>query len=81
MKQNKHAAEDLAQLAQEIQPDEVQLNTPLRPCKVYPVSKEELEEIETKFSGLKTLSVYKSSRPKTTPLDMKELLRRRRTGP
>jgi wyosine [tRNA(Phe)-imidazoG37] synthetase (radical SAM superfamily) len=81
MKENKHAADDFAQLAQEINPDEVQLNTPLRPCKVSPLSKSELEEIETKFSGLKTLSVYKSSRPKTTPLDMKELLRRRRTGP
>lgn len=81
MKENKASASYLAELARKIQPDEVQINTPLRPCKVTPLSQRELEEIEHFFSGLNTLSVYTSPKPKTDPLDKMELIRRRRTEP
>ena len=75
---NKDYAEDMADLAREIHPDEVQINTPLRPCNVKPLSVEELDNIEKHFSGLKTLSVYHSSRPMTDPLDKLDMLKRRR---
>jgi wyosine [tRNA(Phe)-imidazoG37] synthetase (radical SAM superfamily) len=75
---NMHAAEDLARLAREIKPDEIQLNTPLRPCHVAPLSKNDMKKIEQHFSGLPTLSVYSSPRPMTDPLDKIDMLKRRR---
>ncbi|UCD13974.1 MAG: radical SAM protein [Thermoplasmatales archaeon] len=81
MKENKDYANDLAQLAKKIHPDEVQINTPLRQCNIQPLSKEELDEIEKAFAGLNTLCVYKSQKPVTVPLDMMELIKRRRMEP
>ena len=78
IKENKEYASDLAELAREINPDEVQINTPLRPCSVKPLSKTELKEIEKEFTGLNTLSVYNSPKPKTDPLDKLEIFKRRR---
>ena len=78
MKENKDYAADLANLAREINPDEVQINTPLRPCSVKPLTKTELEWIEKEFTGLNTLSVYNSPKPKTDPLDKLEIFKRRR---
>ena len=75
---NKEYAKDMADLARDIQPDEVQINTPLRPCNVKPLPVEILDEIEKQFNGLKTLSVYHSSRPMTDPLDKLDMLKRRR---
>lgn len=81
MEQNKDYIHELAELAREIQPDEVQINTPLRPCNIQPLSKEDLDEIEKTFTGLSTLSVYNSPKPKTNPLDMRELIKRSRIEP
>ena len=78
MKENKDYAHELAKLAREIQPNEVQINTPLRPCHVKPLPMEELDEIEKKFIGLNTISVYHSPKPITDPLDKLELIKRRR---
>ena len=65
----------------EIEPDEIQINTPLRPCTVLPLSRNELDEIEKSFSGLPTISVYHSHKPITDPLDKLELIKRRRMEP
>ena len=81
LEHNKNYAKEFAELAHQISPDEIQINTPLRTCPVHPVSKKELDAIEKEFTGLKTLSVYHSPKPKTTPLDMNELIQRRRTEP
>ena len=81
MNENKNYVNELAELAREIEPDEVQINTPLRPCDVPPLPKNELDEIEKKFTGLKILSVYKSPKPMADPLDMSELFKRRRMEP
>ncbi len=78
IQENKDAAEDMAELARGIDPDYVQLNTPLRPCPVPPLSEEVLDHIETYFSKNKTLSVYHSTKPKTTPLDKMDMIQRRR---
>ena len=45
IEKNKDEAEELACIAAEIAPDEVQINTPLRPCKIKPLSKEEINII------------------------------------
>ena len=81
MKENKNYAEEIAEIARDIQPDEVQINTPLRYSETRPLSVEELDIIKKKFKGLKTISVYHSPKPKTTPLDMNELIKRRRMNP
>ena len=81
MKENKEYAYELAELAREINPDEVEINTPLRPCPVKPLTETELDEIEKEFTGLNTLSVYNSPKPKTDPLDKLELFKRRRLVP
>ena len=75
---NKSAAAEMAALAAELSPDEVQLNTPLRPCAVSPLSPEEMATIKQEFSGLKNVvMVYEASPPQVVPLDAVETLRRR----
>ena len=77
VKENKDYALEIAQIAKEINPDEVQLNTPLRPCKVKPLPKEELDEIKRYFKGLKVISVYESKIKKVTPISTEDTLKRR----
>ncbi len=74
---NKGHASEMAHLARELQPDEVQLNTPLRPSPVHPLSPEEMGVIEEAFQGLNVLNVYKAPRPKVVALDESETRRRR----
>lgn len=79
VEQNEDHAGELAQLAKEISPDEVQLNTPLRPCPVKPLSPEEMGRIKREFEGLpaRVVMVYEASRPEVTPFNLEETLRRR----
>lgn len=74
---NKTHAEEMARLAKEIGPDEVQIDTPLRRSTVPPLSPAEIEEIEGVFTGLPIISVYKKKRPKTVPIDLHETFIRR----
>ena len=75
---NKSGAAGMAELAREIAPDEIQINTPLRSCAVVPLSKEEIAMIKGEFAGLPgVVSVYDSPRQTVTPLDAKETERRR----
>jgi len=74
---NQHQAEALAQLAREIEPDEVEVNTPLRPCAVKPLPPYVLADITTAFKGLNAVSVYEAERPAVKPLDIEETLQRR----
>jgi len=56
---NKTDAAGLADIIRDISPDEVQINTPLRPCPVKPLSPGEIAEIGDKFSGISGLiTVY-----------------------
>jgi wyosine [tRNA(Phe)-imidazoG37] synthetase (radical SAM superfamily) len=81
IKNNMNFADEIADIVSEIKPNEVQLNTPLRPCAVKPLTKEELAAIEKIFKkkGLKITSVYTSTKPKTSPMDKIEIFKRRRT--
>ena len=75
---NRTCASEMARLAKELLPDEVQINTPLRPCAVKPLSLEQIVAIRQEFSGLRgVVTVYEASRPEVTPLSLKETLRRR----
>lgn len=74
---NKNKAKEMAELAREIKPDEVQIDTPLRPSRVPPLSPAEIEKIEKEFKGMNIISVYRKKRPKVKPYDLKETLLRR----
>ena len=77
---NMSYAKEIADIVCEIRPDEVQINTPLRPCAVKPLSKEQITKIEKIFKEkkLKAISVYSSKKPKTSPMDKIEIFKRRR---
>jgi wyosine [tRNA(Phe)-imidazoG37] synthetase (radical SAM superfamily) len=77
VKANQDRAEEMAAIARDLSPDEVQLNTPLRPSPVPPLGPAEMDEIEAVFAGLPVLSVYKTARPEVVFLDEEETRRRR----
>ena len=72
-KDNIAHAKSLAKIAKSINPDEVHINTPLRPSGVKPVSKNKIKEVKRYFKGLKVLSVYdaKSSKKRNLSVEKK----------
>jgi len=76
---NRGCAPEMARLALELSPDEVQINTPLRPCAVDPLIPEEMAPIQHEFSrlGEKVIMVYDAPKPMVTPINLEETLRRR----
>jgi wyosine [tRNA(Phe)-imidazoG37] synthetase (radical SAM superfamily) len=77
MEANRDRAEEIAEIARDLSPDEIQLNTPLRPSPVPPLSPAEMDEIEAAFAGLPVLNVYKAAQPEVVFLDEEETKRRR----
>ena len=75
---NRHCAREMARIAKELSPDEVQINTPLRPCAVKPLPPEELAAIRRGFSELKLVTtVYDAPAFTTEALNPDETARRR----
>jgi len=78
---NKGFAQEMARVAEQLSPDEVQLNTPLRPCAVKPLPPEDISAIRKAFSGFTNVqTVYEASRPEVAPLNLEETRRRRPEG-
>lgn len=75
---NRDSAAEMARIATELSPDEVQVNTPLRPCDVKPLTAEEIAAIASEFGSLKgVITVYEGLKPEVTPLSSEETVRRR----
>jgi wyosine [tRNA(Phe)-imidazoG37] synthetase (radical SAM superfamily) len=74
---NAAEAESLAALAWSLGPDEVQLNTPLRPSPVPPLSRPDMAAIARVFRGLPVVQVYEARRVSVVPLDRGETRHRR----
>jgi len=75
---NRDHAAGMAEIARRLSPDEVQLNTPLRPGGAAPLAPEELAAIEREFSHFQNVfTVYRALKPEVTPVDLAETLRRR----
>lgn len=75
---NEDYAEEIAKLAHSISPDEVQINTPLRPSKVKPLPPKNVAGIREKFNNLRNvITVYEATRHEVRPIDLVETLRRR----
>ena len=66
---NAGEAEQLATLAWSLQPDEVQLNTPLRPSPVAPLQPAVMGLVARFFEGLPIHQVYAAPRPAVVALD------------
>src|SRR3989338_2151015 len=69
---NKRYIRKIAQVARLINPDEIQLNTPLRPCAVSPLSREEICEAKESFEGMNVISVYDVGTKEIEPFDFKD---------
>ena len=82
---NKNEFKKLARLAFDVNPDEIQINTPLRPCAVKPLSKEEIADISKYFeefgksikSKSKIVSVYDAEPKKVETINREDTLKRR----
>lgn len=77
MKENVQYAGEIAYIAKDIRPDEIQINTPLRPCGVEPLGREELSKIKDLFGGLNAISVYESRKRYVKPISDGDTLKRR----
>lgn len=77
VEENKDCAPEMARLAKDINTDEVQINTPLRPCCKRSLAKEELDAIKGHFQGMKVFSVYEGTRKKVEPVSKDDTLKRR----
>jgi len=77
MKENKDDIGDLAGIAGAIDPDEVQINTPLRPCGVNPLSRKELNNIKEYFKGMNITCVYDAKGKEVTSISRADTLKRR----
>jgi wyosine [tRNA(Phe)-imidazoG37] synthetase (radical SAM superfamily) len=62
--ENKDFSGAIAEMVKTIEPDEVQINTPLRPSPVRPLTPEELKEVQRDFEGMNFISVYEAKKPK-----------------
>ncbi len=81
---NKGLAKELASLVNAVKPDEVQINTPLRPCAAAPLSNDDILKIKDVFvkacvpNGITVKSVYDPLvKKKTEPISSAETIRRR----
>ncbi len=75
--ENRDCAKEIAGMVERIVPDEVQINTPLRPCRESPLSREEIDRIVSAFGTFPMLSVYEEERPVVRSLTPEGTLRRR----
>ncbi|MDE1920822.1 MAG: radical SAM protein [Candidatus Omnitrophica bacterium] len=76
MGQNQEYARKIASLAREIMPDEIQINTPLRPCGVRPLNKGIIKLIKSHFDGLPAVTVYDRDIEETRPFNVRETIKR-----
>ena len=82
IKSNQAHAEGIARLAWRLEPDEIEINTPLRACGVKPLLPETIAEITEIFrkecgSGAKIRNVYEAKREKSAPICSDATARRR----
>jgi len=77
IKENQKNAKEISEIAKEINPDEIQINTPLRPSQSKPLSKSEIYKIKEYFKDMNTISVYDTKRKKVEPISTEDTLKRR----
>ena len=78
--ENKRCAKDIANIIKEINPNEVQINTPLRKCNEKPLAREELEIIKSYFKGMKVKTVYDVEKKSIAPVNKEDTRKRHGCG-
>lgn len=73
---NKDCAEKIADIARNIGADEIEINTPLRPSPVKPLSQNDLNFIKKSFYGLPAKTVYELERKTVKPFNERETIKR-----
>lgn len=66
---NLNNVSELASIARTLCPDEVQLNTPLRPCAVKPIQRIEMERAKKFFGDIPVVSVWDVPHQESSPID------------
>lgn len=74
---NKDHAKDMRDLAEEIKPDDIQIDTPIRHSPVMPLDPEEINKIKKVFGGMNYISVYDRKMPEVKIIDKDETFERR----
>ncbi len=69
MEQNINQMQAIAQLARSIAPDEVQLNTPLRPSGIKPIGPNQMERVKRFFEDMNVVTVFDAPAKAYTPID------------
>jgi wyosine [tRNA(Phe)-imidazoG37] synthetase (radical SAM superfamily) len=67
---NAHAAPQMADLARSLEPDEVQLDTPLQPALGGPLSADEMQKVVQAFAGLPVRCIYDEGQARVQPRAM-----------
>lgn len=78
---NEHEAKDMAGIARLIRPDQVELNTPLRPSGLEPLSRERLAKVQEFFTGQNVRNVYDRKEIEVELIEMEGLKKRGRERP
>ena len=65
---NQFISEEIAEFARQINPDEIQINTPLRPSGVKPLDEKAIEGLKLQFSGMNVVTVYDEKRVEYSPI-------------
>ena len=75
---NQGDAKKIAGIVKEINPDEIQLNTPLRPCSSKPLSESDLEKIKQDFLPLNIdcKTVYEAEKQQIKPINAEDTKKR-----
>ncbi|MBP9855168.1 MAG: radical SAM protein [Candidatus Omnitrophica bacterium] len=76
VEENKKYAKRIADITRDINADEIQINTPLRPSAAQPLDKEGIAEIKSYFSGMPAVTIYQYERKETIPLDIEDTIKR-----
>lgn len=73
---NQSTAGRMADIVRQIPADEIEINTPLRPSAVQPLSESQLQEMKKYFQGLPARTVYEAQRLSYQPYDVTDTVRR-----
>ena len=76
VEQNIDNVKRIAQVARRIRPDEIELDTPLRPSAVKPLDRERLQGLKKLFKGMPTVSVYDVPLKESEPIDEEATIER-----
>jgi len=74
--ENKDFSEEIAKVVKTISPDEVQINTPLRPSSANPLSPIEISGIKKSFADMNVLTVFDAEKPTVSKAVGKKKIKR-----